>query len=290
MFDSFLSVDFSFSSFAENARAFFSGFGFRDAVDILLLSLIFFAVYKFISFRRMGAMLTGAAIYLCVAGIARLLGLTAVDYILSSFFGYGLIALVIIFQPEIRDAFEKIGINSIKSIKNVQKERGGDFFTMIDILCETASELSRTKTGALIVIERIEKLNDVIRTGVEIDAKVSSVLLRNIFFNKAPLHDGAVVIKDNRIAAAGCLLQLTHRSDVDPDLGTRHRAAIGMSEISDAIVIVVSEETGIISVAHNRELTRDYTSKTLKTFLVNQMANNFITASDSKEDSRADLS
>jgi diadenylate cyclase len=143
----------------------------------------------------------------------------------------------------------------------------------IDAIAQAASELSRLKTGALIVFERNDQLGDVVRSGIEIDAKVTSYLLRNIFFDKSPLHDGAVVIRDRRICAAGCLLQLSRRSDLDPSLGTRHRAAIGMSENSDAIVIVVSEETGIISVAYRRQITRNFTYSTLKAFLYKVMLN-----------------
>ena len=140
--------------------------------------------------------------------------------------------------------------------------------------------MSRTKTGALIVFERSGHLTEVGQSGIELDAKISSYLVRNIFFNKSPLHDGAALVRNGKLFAAGCLLPLTRRDDIDPDLGTRHRAAIGLSEVSDAFVLVVSEETGKISVAENGKITRDITSQSLKSMLTER----FVTQKDTREE------
>ena len=200
----------------------------------------------------------------------EVLDLQGTFFIFSKIFEIGVLALIIIFQPELRDALERIGSGPLNGILSFgdQKKKQQIYYNTVDNICAAVSDLSRTKTGALIVISRTTSLEDVIQTGVSINAEVNSFLLRNLFFNKAPLHDGAVVIDEARVVSAGCLLPLTRRQDIDGDLGTRHRAAIGMSEISDSIIIVVSEETGIISVASDCTLTRNYTPETLRSFLL----------------------
>jgi diadenylate cyclase len=184
---------------------------------------------------------------------------------LKNFFQVGLLALVVLFQPELRAALEKVGSEPLRGLKSIGGERDMAAVTKaIDEICDAASEMSRTRTGALLVIERTTRLGDIVKSGVQVDASINSYLIKNIFFNKAPLHDGAVIIRNLRICAAGCFLPLTTREDIDPNLGTRHRAAIGMSEVSDAIVIVVSEETGRISVAIDGELDAGYNYRSLK--------------------------
>ena len=251
----------------------FSEFTPIDAVDILVLSLLCFCALRFFKGRKAGTVLVGVAICLCVLIAAYALGLEATYFIFAGVFEIGALAIVIIFQPEIRDALEKIGSGSLSGIRNFgdQKKKKQLYYQAIDNVCVAVSDLSRTKTGALIVISRTTNLDDVIQTGVAINADVNSFLLRNLFFNKAPLHDGAVVIDSARITAAGCLLPLTRRFDIDGDLGTRHRAALGMSETSDAIIIVVSEETGVISIACECELTRNHTHDTLRNFLMRKL-------------------
>lgn len=181
-----------------------------------------------------------------------------------------LLVFVILYQQELRELVLKI-----TGARAFSAKRAGATLDMqreaIDAVCQAAVEMSRNKTGALIVMERHIKLDDVARSGIEVDAKTTPYLLRNIFFDKAPLHDGAVIIRNCRIWSAGCILPLTSRTDVDPDLGTRHRAAIGLSEICDAVVVVVSEETGTISVAYQSVLTRDYTFRTLHTTLTKNL-------------------
>lgn len=262
-----------FNTFAEHFAACFSGFSFMDVIDIFLLCLFFFFAFRFIRGRKAGVLLIGILILFIVQTVALIFDFSASYFVLSQVFKVGAIAIVIIFQPEIRDALEKIGSGSLSGILSLgdQKKKRQQYSEAIDNICVAIADLSNRKTGALIVISRTTKLDDVMQTGIVINANVNSFLLRNIFFNRAPLHDGAVIIDEARIAAAGCLLPLTRRTDVDGDLGTRHRAAIGMSESSDAIIIVVSEETGIISVAYDCELTRDYTVESLRKFLMKKI-------------------
>jgi len=270
-----------FGKFAELFVECFSSFGFSDILDIILLGLFFFFAFRFIRGRKAGVLLIGILIFFIVQALAFVFDLDATYFVFSQIFKVGAIAIVIIFQPEIRDALEKIGSGSLTGILNFgdQKKKRQLYSAAIDNICVAVADLASTKTGALIVISRTTKLDDIMQTGIVINANVNSFLLRNLFFNRAPLHDGAVIIDEARIAAAGCLLPLTRRMDVDGDLGTRHRAAIGMSESSDAIIIVVSEETGTISVAYDCELTRNYTSATLRKFLMKKIMG----INDSKE-------
>lgn len=260
-------------NFIEFAKTAFYEFSFTDALDILLLTVFFTLAVKFLRGRKAGALIIGTLLCLVVFVIALMLGLSGVRFILSGIFQIGALAVIIIFQPEIRDALERLGSGSIYGILTIgeQKRNKEMYYRAIDAISSAIRELSASKTGALIVIGRTTQLDEVVETGITINADVNSYLLRNLFFNKAPLHDGAVVIDGGRILAAGCLLPLTRRSDVDSDLGTRHRAALGMSESSDAIIIVVSEETGIISVAHDCTLTRNFTAESLRKYLMNKI-------------------
>ena len=262
-----------FSSLLSFAKDCFRNFSLIDAFDILFLTLVLFFVFRFLRGRKAGILLLGIAIFFALMVSAYFLDLNATYFVFSQLFKVGVIAIIIIFQPEIREALEKIGTGSINGIMSFgdQKKKRQMYYMAIEQICSAISELANSKTGALIVLGRTTKLDDVIQTGITINADVNSNLLRNLFFNKAPLHDGAVIIEDARIAAAACLLPLTRRTDIDSDLGTRHRAAIGMSETSDAIVIVVSEETGTISVAYDCQLTRNYTADSLRKFLMTKI-------------------
>ena len=259
----------------ENARAFFetyilnvfkNNFGIMDIVDILLLASVLYFIYRFVRERRAGKLLIGLGCILVLSLVGDFFDLPATRFIFSDIRQIGVIAVIILFQPELRSALEKVGGMPSSGIRNITLEQrdASARSAEIDALCTAVSDLSRDKVGALIVIERTTKLGEYIKSGVPIDAALTPHLLRNIFFNKAPLHDGATVIRSGRICAAGCFLPLTDRDDIDKDLGTRHRAAIGMSEISDAIVIIVSEETGTISMSLNGELTRNYNYSSLK--------------------------
>ena len=239
-----------------------------DILDIAILSLMIYYVLKFIKDTRAAQLLKGIIILIALLYISQLLKLTGTHFILNKTIEYGMLAMLIVFQPELRSVLETIGRKGL-NIAKIKKDRMMNFDESdyaVDQLCDAVDRLSKTKTGALIVIERETKLGEIIKTGISLDCAIVTELLCNIFFNKAPLHDGAVIIRDFRIHAAGCFLPLTTRS-IGNDLGTRHRAAIGISEVSDAIVVVVSEETGIISVACEGDLRRDFTADTLRTKL-----------------------
>ena len=260
----------SINSFFNFAKSAFLDFNINDAVDVLLLTLFFLFTFKFMKGKKLGSLIIGVFICFVVYIAASVFSLAGIKFILSGIFQIGILAFIVLFQPEIRDLLEKLGSTSIIRLFSIgdSGKKDNRNYQVIDNVCSAVRELSSTKTGALIVIERTTQLDEVTRTVVAINADVNSYLLRNLFYNKAPLHDGAVVIDEGKIASAGCILPLTRRSDFAGDLGTRHKAAIGLSEISDAIIIVVSEETGIISVAMDYTLTRDYTADTLRKFLL----------------------
>ena len=242
----------------------FSLIRWTEIVDILLLSLLLYYAYRFVSERRAGKLALGIFVTAIVMLVSDIIHFHAVRFILGNIFQVGILALIILFQPELRGALEKVGEEPLRGFKGLGDQRSMASRTeMVEALCEAVSDMSRTKTGALIVMERSTKLGDIIRSGVELDAKVTAYLIRNVFYNKAPLHDGAMIIRNGRICAASCFLPLTERA-INQDLGTRHRAALGMSEISDALIIVVSEETGTISIAFEGELKRNQNYQTLK--------------------------
>ena len=246
----------------------------KDIIDILLLSLVLFFVYRLIRDSRAWKLLLGVGIIVLMAGISSIFDMSALSFVFGNIQQLGVLAILILFQPELRTALEKVGGTSITGIKSISAESRelASKSAQIEAICTAVNDLSRDKVGALIVIEKSTKLGDFIKSGVYIDAAISPYILRNIFFDKAPLHDGAVIIRDGRICAAGCFLPLSTKNDINKDLGTRHRAAIGLTEISDAIVIVVSEETGIVSIASEGSLQRNYNYSTLKQELNNFMS------------------
>ena len=235
-----------------------------DVIDILLVSVILYYAYKFVLDRRAGKLAAGVILFLIALVISDVAGMHTIQYLFQNIFQVGVIALVILFQPELRSALEKMGNSSIKGIKSITERSTDSVMLAVREVASAAAEMSASRTGALIVFERSTKLGDIVMTGTVIDAQTGSFLIRNIFFNKAPLHDGAMIIRAGRIVAAGCLLPLTGQGDINRDLGTRHRAAIGLSENSDAVVVVVSEETGVISLAVDGKLTRGYSAETLR--------------------------
>lgn len=238
----------------------------KDVIDIFLLGSILYFIYRFIRDRRAGKLLMGLALVLVLSIVSEALELHALHFILGDFRQIGLIAVLILFQPELRSVLEKVGGTPFSGFHNITGD-ARDIATTnaeIDAICTAAKDLSNEKVGALIVLERSTKLGEYIKSGVYVDAAISPHILRNLFFNKAPLHDGAVIIRDGRVCAAGCFLPLSTREDINKDLGTRHRAAIGMSEISDAIVIIVSEETGNISLSVDGNLERNFNYTSLK--------------------------
>ena len=240
-------------------------------LDILVVSYIFFKGYTLIKETIAEQLLKGIILIVALIPISYILKLDMLYFILNKTLTIGVLSVVIIFQPEIRRALEHIGRSAFDDIHNLQgrKERN-EVITEIAIAVESMSE---SKTGALIVIEQSTGLSEVVESGTIIDAKVSSALIENIFVVNTPLHDGATIIKNGRIYASGCVLPLTDDKTINKKLGTRHRAAIGVSEVSDALVIIVSEETGVISLAVNGRITRNYDKDKLISILTKLMDN-----------------
>lgn len=237
----------------------------KDFLDIFIVGILLYVAINFLRERRAGKLAAGVGILIVFQFICRLFELTAVTFLLEYFFQFGFIVLFIIFQPELRSALEKVGGEPMKGLKNFADAKNQQKTTeAIKEICDAACAMAAEKTGALIVIERSTKLGEYIKSGTVIDAELSDFALRNVFFKGAPLHDGAVIIRSERLYAAGCFLPLSQREDILRDLGTRHRAALGISENSDALVIVVSEETGTISTVLEGNLKRGYDYPSLK--------------------------
>ncbi len=234
---------------------------FADIVDVAIIALVFYKLRDILSEARIWQILKGIILFIAATWISGILQLNTINFILRNTMQVGILALIILFQPELRRMFERIGRTNFDMF--FREEEEVDYVKTASEITRAACSLSRARLGALIVIEGKTPLNDVFGTGTELNAKVTSDLLITIFFNKTPLHDGAVVICNNKIRYAACVLPLTKNESLSRELGTRHRAAIGLSELSDASVIVVSEETGKISIAKNGDLTRDYTEPTL---------------------------
>ena len=243
--------------------------GILDLLDILMVAFIVYKILNWVKETRAWTLFKGLVVFFVFYAFATLLQLNTIHWILSKTLSVGIIAFVILFQPELRKALEQLGNGKI--IRNmfkfeIQDEEDEDDVKTIDEIVTAAKKMASVKTGALILVERDVPLGDHIRTGIPVDGLVTSQLLINIFEHNTPLHDGAVVIKNNRVAAAACFLPLTENK-VSMELGTRHRAAIGASEVSDADIIVVSEETGYISLARSGVIYRNITPDELKRML-----------------------
>lgn len=233
----------------------------RDIIDIVIVALVIYNGIKLIKETRASTLIKGILLLVAFMYISSVLQLNAVNYLLENTLQIGLIAVLIVFQPELRRALEKVGTTTFwKFVKINDEDEKND----VGEICTAVAKLAATKTGALILIERSTKLGDIMASGVRLDSHISQALLINLFVPNTPLHDGAVVIGDNRIKAAACFLPLTQNNSFSKELGTRHRAAIGVSEVADCIAVVVSEETGTISMALNGSIKRDYTPALLK--------------------------
>lgn len=254
-----------------------SSIDIKDVIDMILLTYCVYKGIKLVRETKAQQLLVGILIVVAVYIVVSELELKAMSYLLQNFFQVGLIALVVVFQPELRRILERVGRTNIRSLNIFNDGYRADNATQnwsdaIDVIGEAASQLSESTTGALIVIERKIRLGEQIDTGTVMDCIPSVATLGSIFFPKTPLHDGAVIIRNARIIAAGCFLPTPQKEEtINKQLGSRHRAAIGMSENSDAIIVVVSEETGTISIAENGELTRGYTHERLVKYLKSQI-------------------
>ncbi|MBQ3705549.1 MAG: diadenylate cyclase CdaA [Clostridia bacterium] len=241
--------------------------GIVDIVDIVIMALIFYELLILLRRTRSSALLKGLFLLLVIVAVSSLLGLTSLNWLLTTLLNNGAVVLIVLFQPEIRKGLEKMGRSSLL-------RKGADGTEDMDRqeriaseIVQTLLDLSHRRVGALICIEQRTGLQDVIDTGTRVDGEISAPLLENIFEPNTPLHDGAVVIRDGRVEAAACILPLTEASGVSRELGTRHRAGIGLSEISDAVVLIVSEETGTISMARGGMLRRPLTEENLRQIL-----------------------
>ena len=244
------------AEFWEQVRTFFWNIIHRPTwIDYIDIAIIAFLIYQLVLLTRQTRaiqVIKGLAIIIVANYLSRMMGLTALNWVLQSILNNGVIALLILFQPEMRRALEQIG----RSTKIDRSGQSDESERVVDEITSCLLRLSRRRVGALIVFEQRTGLKDVTETGTAIDAVVSAPLLENIFEPNTPLHDGAVIIRGNRVAAAACVLSLSESSAISRDLGTRHRAALGVSENTDALVLVVSEETGVISMARAGKLTR----------------------------------
>ena len=245
-------------------------FRFQDFIDIVIITVIIYKIICWTVNTRAYQLLKGLAVLLVVMLLSALFNLYTVNYLLNTLLVSGIVVMVVLFQPELRRLLERMGSKTFPSFGSKPLETLG----MDNVISQTiaaCTQLSSTKTGALIVFERGVTLDEQMRSGTTVNSDVTAELLKNIFYPKAPLHDGAVVIRDGRIAAAGCVLPLTSNTNLSPDLGTRHRAGIGMSEHSDAVVVIVSEETGGISIAVDGMLKRRLSAETFEAILRSEL-------------------
>lgn len=268
-----------FSSFwAEIFKAIKSFDFFPDILDIILVGFIIYSAIKLIRETKAIQLTKGLILFIIVYALVNFLDMQASSYVFSLVFSNLLLVLVIVFAPEIRHALESVGRSSVSKInffgiRSSEEERHTKLMKqMINSVCRAGSDMSDKKIGALMVFEKETNLGEIISTGTPIDAAISTEIIGNIFYPKAPLHDGAAVFRDGRVCAAGCILPLTQNYDISSELGTRHRAAIGMSEQSDAVIVVVSEETGDISAAHKGRLKRGISDGDLREILTDHFA------------------
>lgn len=238
----------------------------NDIIDILVVAIVLYYLFRFVRNRRASKLAAGIVLLFVLYLVSDLFELNTIRFLMDNIFQVGLIAIMIVFQPELRSMLESFG-GQTKRFKDLTAHSADKNIEMVVELSTAVSDLSKDCTGALIVIERDTPLGDFAKSGTELNADVSALLIRNLFFNKSPLHDGAIIIRGGRIHAAGCFLPLSMNTEIMKELGTRHRAALGASENSDAIVIVVSEETGVISIARDGVLKRGYTAEALRSYL-----------------------
>ena len=242
----------------------------QDVVDMVIIAFLLYKLLMFIRESSAAQVIKGVIGIIILTQILGMLQLNVSHYIFSSAIQIGIIAIIIIFQPELRRILDSVGRKHFKVFVKEPEDDGTVALRSVALLTETAEKLSDSKTGALICIERENKLSDVMKTGTFINADISVELLCNIFYDKAPLHDGALIVKDWHVSAAGCRLPLSENKTISKDLGMRHRAGLGLSEVTDSLVIIVSEETGGISVAEGGILKRNLTPQTLSSLLKNE--------------------
>lgn len=274
-------------TFFEHVASIIKASGFVDIIDILLVAFLIYNILRLVRETRAFQLLKGIFVLVVLYAVTSFMQMKALPYIMGKIFTFGAWALLIVFQPEMRRALEQVGRSKFSSwadlgLSGDSKNASFIWSDAINAIGEASVYLSKRRIGALMVLERQGKLGDIIKSGTVIDASPSSEILGNIFFPNSPLHDGALIMRDGRLLAAGCFLPLSENYDISKEMGTRHRAALGMSEQSDALIIVVSEETGVITVARDGKLKRGYT----KEQLVKELTDTFMPSSDDKADKR----
>lgn len=274
----------SVSAFISKSVNYLSTIGFSDVIDIIIVAVLIYKVIDLIRKTSSYNVAKGLLVIIIALGLSGVFNLTMINYLLKKVIEIGLIALVIVFQPEIRKLLAKMGSRKFYGLFSSKEKNSSELDTAITQTVLACAQMSATRTGALIIFERTIRINDIMTTGTIIDAETTAELLKNVFYPKAPLHDGALIIRNSRIAAAGCVLPLTSNNNLSKDLGMRHRAGIGASEQSDAVVVIVSEETGAISVAIEGMLKRNLDIGTFEKLLRNELIDE-----ESKSNSASDL-
>lgn len=240
-----------------------------DIIDIGIIAFLIYTVLIFLRRTNSANVLKGVVLLVVVLWLSSVMNLTVINFLLGRTLEIGILALVVLFQPELRRALEKVGTSSLMKI--FSEARGNTMDEAITQTVIACTQMSQSRTGALLVFERDIRLDDVIKTGTAVDARPTAELIKNIFFPKAPLHDGAIVIREGKITSAACMLPNSTNANISRELGTRHRAAVGVSEVSDAVAVVVSEETGAVSVAVDGMLKRHLNADTLEKLLRNEL-------------------
>ncbi len=257
-------------------------------IDLVIVMYIVYIIFKHAKNSKVMQLMKGIIFFILITWISGIFNLNIIHSVLTAFLPSGVIALIIIFQPEIRRGLEQIGTNKFTHYFGMEKDIATKTREDIYKIVIAVEEMAKTKTGALIVIQRDISLSDTIESGISIDSEISPQLLVNIFVPKTPLHDGAVVIKNNRIAAAATILPLANNQDISKDLGTRHRAGVGISKETDAIAIIVSEESGKVSIAKDGTLIADVKEETLKQILIKNIITNRLEREPKKEEQKDD--
>ncbi len=242
----------------------------KDILDMAIMVFVFYKILALIHSTRAASLLKGVLVFVAALMLSYILDMNSINFIMNQLVRWGVVALIILFQPEIRRGLEEVGSRRFMAFFT-RTETSSAVEQAIDQTVLACTEMSASRTGALIVFERENVLDDMVRSGTVLDAAVSSELLKNIFFVKAPMHDGAVIVRNGRVLGAGCMLPLSKNVNLSRDLGMRHRAGIGMSENADAVVVIVSEETGSISVAIGGMLKRHLKPETLANILRNEL-------------------
>ncbi|MBR5065296.1 MAG: diadenylate cyclase CdaA [Oscillospiraceae bacterium] len=249
-----------FKQVQEAVIAMANTFSWRDALDILLVAYLIYKLVGMLAHTRTGALVKGMIVLAAAYAVSTALQLKTIKFVIDYLFRYGLVVLVVIFQPELRSMLERVGRarfgRSLFTIR-LDEQNINSLQSAYEMICSAAADMSRTMTGALIVFEKDTPLTEIIATGSVIDAEISEELIENIFYKGSPLHDGAVIVRGDRITAAGCLLPVSHNTEISKEMGTRHRAGIGITEVTDALSLIVSEENGFISIAQNGVIIRN---------------------------------